>query len=105
MKIGFDDCISAFSSDTPIIITGDVATPAGRVSIYPNPADQYLIIRGLTGEITGSHILDMTGRMSPAVLEKHEEGHRTNVDNLTPGIYLLRIQQADGVSQVKFIKK
>ena len=100
-----DDCASEFSADTPISITGDVHSIQDNVTVYPNPADNYLELLGLKGEVTGSQVFDMTGRMSSLVLEKRNEIHRATVDHLSQGIYLLRIQQDASIYQIKFIKR
>ena len=100
-----DDCASEFSADTPISITGDVHSIQDNVTVYPNPADNYLELLGLKGEVTGSQVFDMTGRMSSLVLERRDEIHRANVEHLSQGIYLLRIQQDASIYQIKFIKR
>ncbi len=100
-----DDCASEFSADTPISITGDLHSIQDKVTVYPNPVENYLELLGLKGEVTGSQVFDMTGRMSSMILEKRDEIHRANVEHLSQGIYLLRIQQDATIYQVKFIKK
>ena len=100
-----DDCTSEFSADTPISITGDLPSIQDKVTVYPNPVENYLELLGLKGEVTGSQVFDMTGRMSSLVLEKRDEIHRANVEHLSQGIYLLRVQQDATVHQIKFIKK
>ena len=100
-----DDCTSEFSADTPISITGDLPSIQDKVTVYPNPVENYLELLGLKGEVTGSQVFDMTGRMSSLVLEKRDEIHRANVEHLSQGIYLLRVQQDATVHQIKFITK
>ncbi len=100
-----DDCASEFSADTPIIITGDLHSIQDNVTVYPNPVENYLELLGLKGEVTSSQVFDMTGRMSSMILEKRDESHRANVEHLSQGIYLSRIQQDATIFQVKFIKK
>jgi len=100
-----DDCASEFSTDTPINITGDLHSILDNVTVYPNPVENYLEVRGLKGEVTFSQVFDMTGRMSSLVLERRDENHRAHVENLSPGVFFLRIQEAATVHQIRFIKK
>ena len=105
VNVRADDCISAFSNDIPIIITGDLLLPLGTMEAYPNPVENYLEIRGLFGEVGSSQLTDMTGRTSSLTLEKRDKYYGTNVQNLTQGLYLLRIQSGAAFRQIKFIKK
>ena len=100
-----DDCVSEFSADVPIIITGDLQNATAKIEAYPNPVETYLEVRGLKGEVGGSQLIDMTGRSSSLVLEKRDEIYRANVQSLSDGIYVLRIQEGSAVHQIKFIKK
>ncbi len=100
-----DDCVSEFSADVPIIITGDLQNATCKIEVYPNPVETYLEVRGLKGEVGGSQLIDMTGRSSLLVLEKREEIYRANVQSLSEGIYVLRVQAGSAVHQIKFIKK
>jgi endonuclease/exonuclease/phosphatase family metal-dependent hydrolase len=104
VQVKIDDCVSDFSNDTAIIVTGDLKTTSSIIA-YPNPAESYIEVRGIPGEILNTQLIDMTGRATPMVLEKRDDVHRGNVESLSAGIYLLRIQQESKVHQVKFIKK
>ena len=71
------------------------------ISVYPNPANSIVIIKGLSKinfydysifSIDGK--LWKTGKLSEEI----------NVDELTGGIYFLEIKQEDSINRLKFIK-
>ncbi len=98
-----DDCVSAFSSDTPIIFTGDT-TSFTRIIIYPNPAVNYVEVAGIQNEITDALVVDMMGKINPILLQKNGDAYRGSVEHLSNGVYLLRIQEGSLVYQIKLIK-
>ena len=104
VQIKVDDCVSEFSMDIPIIITGDLSQEVG-ITTYPNPVENYLEFRGLKGDIACSQLWDMTGRTNTLVLEKRNDVHVANVQHLVAGVYFLRIQDEVSIHQVKLIKK
>ncbi|CAN5415143.1 hypothetical protein BH09BAC3_BH09BAC3_05420 [soil metagenome] len=104
VQVKADDCVSAFSSDIPIIVTGDIASIHPLIA-YPNPATNYIEVKGLAGEIYSSQVIDVLGKTSQIVFQKNADGYRGNVEDLSAGIYLLRIQDGNSVHQVKFVKK
>ena len=105
VQVKVDDCLSEFSADTPFIITGDISVQSNGITIYPNPVEDYLEVRGLKGEINTSQLSDMTGRTNTLTLEQRSTVHRANVQHLSQGVYLLRVQQGNSIYQIKFIKK
>ncbi len=105
VQVTADDCVSAFSADVSIIVTGDLQNVSGKIEAYPNPVETYLQVRGLYGEVRGSQLIDMTGQMSNIALEKQDEIYRANVQFLSDGIYVLRVQEGATIHQIKFVKK
>ena len=97
--------MSEFSADTPFIITGDISAQSNGITIYPNPVEDYLEVRGLKGEINTSQLSDMTGKINTLRLEQKSSVHSANVQHLAAGVYLLRVQQDNSIYQIKFIKK
>ncbi len=105
VQVTLDDCVSEFSAEQPVVITGDIKQEA-YISISPNPVEDILQVNGIIGEVKSTQLFDMTGRASlPLVLEKSNDHYQTSVAHLSPGVYLLRILLAESVAQVKFIKK
>jgi hypothetical protein len=98
-----DDCISEFSDEASIVITG--LTKENRISFYPNPANAYLIISDLSTPDSQVMVTDMIGRSLNMSLEKLEGNNfRLSVSQLEKGIYLLRIAEDQKLHQIKFVK-
>jgi hypothetical protein len=105
VQVTADDCVSEFSAEQPVVITGDIKQES-YISISPNPVEEVLQVNGIVGEVKSTQLFDMTGRASlPLELEKTNDHYQTSVEHLSPGVYLLRILLAESVAQVKFIKK
>ncbi len=100
-----DDCISAFSLDAPVIVAGDLKSASESIMVYPNPALNYVDVRGMEHEIIGSSILDMMGQINSIAFQKNGDFYRASIDHLPSGFYLLEIHDAATVHQIKFIKK
>ncbi len=105
VQVTVDDCVSDFSNETTLIVTGDLETSSDQVNVYPNPVENYLEVRGLQGEVTGARLYDLTGRSNSLVFERIGEIHYANVQQLSKGIYWLRIQDRSKDYQIKIIKK
>jgi hypothetical protein len=105
VQVKVDDCISEFSEDVPLIVTGDIAKPTSSVSIYPNPAEEYLHILGMATELSELHLMDYTGRMIKIGVERSADGYRANVKELAAGVYFLHLNEGSTVQRIKFIKR
>jgi hypothetical protein len=85
----------------------DLAKEIG-LSVYPNPSNGNLFINfNLTGkETVSAEIVDMNGNVVKEILNgSNLEGKQsisTDVNNLSNGIYMVRIATADKVSNTKF---
>jgi photosystem II stability/assembly factor-like uncharacterized protein len=105
VQVTVDDCVSEFSEQQPVVITGDVEEEA-YISVSPNPVEDALQLSGIIGAVKSIQLFDMTGRAGSVIeIEKNNELYQTSVAHLSPGVYVLRIFMADNVVQVKFIKK
>ena len=105
VQVKADNCASEFSANTSILITALAPESSGKISVYPNPVEDYLMVSGLTGNDFESSLTDMTGRTFSIRLEKQNDVHTADVKSLTSGLYIARIRQGNGVQQIKFIKK
>ncbi len=104
VNVKVDDCTSDFSADVTLIVTGDLPTNSPTISAYPNPVEDYLQIQGIS-EIQESRLMDISGKERKIILEKNLDGYRANVQDLPSGMYVLRLNGATGVYQLKFVKK
>ncbi|MCA6380533.1 MAG: T9SS type A sorting domain-containing protein [Cytophagales bacterium] len=105
VQVTVDDCVSEFSSDVPLIVTGDLAGNVNAVNVYPNPAQDYLELVGINGELSNVQLVDLAGRRNPIHFEKRGEVYQANVQHLTLGIYLLQVQDGAVIHRIKVIKK
>jgi gluconolactonase len=76
------------------------------VEMYPNPAGDNLYIQNYSGKINSIEILNLDGRTEFISSKKTEEsGIEINIQNLKPGMYLLRIVYNEGIITRKFVKE
>ncbi|MBI3221254.1 MAG: family 16 glycosylhydrolase [Bacteroidetes bacterium] len=105
VQVMVDDCLSEFSDNTPIIITGDLAVAAKSVNVYPLPVDDYLNLSGFKGEISDILLVDLIGRINPIKFEKMNDTLSANVQHLSPGIYLLQVREGNILHRIKVVKR
>jgi hypothetical protein len=105
VQVVIDDCASEFSSDTPLIVTGDLPRNVNAVGVYPNPIDDKLELIGIKGELSNVQLVDLAGRQNSIVFEKHGDNYQANVQHLSLGIYVLQVQDGAMIYRIKVIKK
>lgn len=71
-----------------------------KISIYPNPAQNVLNLRGVSGE---SKVILITASGSRTEIE-FESSNSLNISNLVSGIYIIEFQDEGNISRKKFIK-
>ncbi|MBO9690926.1 choice-of-anchor J domain-containing protein [Chryseobacterium sp.] len=84
---------------TPLAVS-ELAKAETKISVYPNPASDMLIIKSKT-KINGAEVFDQGGRKMNTVLD----GDRINVKGLASGSYIVTIETKEGTITEKFIKK
>jgi ELWxxDGT repeat protein len=92
VQVKADDCLSEFSLDQNLIITGDVSTTSEPLLVYPNPATSILTIN--LGNEDGKKevaIFDLLGR---SILTQQNEGKKTEIDvtEYARGLYIIKVQ-------------
>jgi hypothetical protein len=101
-------CISPRSSVTVFVIdTTSNAVPefatASAFKVYPNPANDFLMLEGENATINGIEIYDSRGKLVFRL--RSESLTRVNISALKPGEYFLRmVFDGGGVEVVKFMK-
>ncbi|GEJ44308.1 T9SS type A sorting domain-containing protein [Chryseobacterium sp. ON_d1] len=88
------------NSELQILGIKDSETSAKEMTIYPNPASDYLKIH-TDIKIDKAEIFDMNGRRTDADIN----GNQIDIRNLNPGNYMISIETKVGKSTGKFIKK
>ena len=76
------------------------------VAIYPNPAMDYVWVRGAGYAVQTVKLLDIMGKTIQVSLSKDNEGIRIDVSGLHPGLYLLQVALPGGkMLTQKFVKR
>jgi hypothetical protein len=105
VQVVVDDCASEFSSDVPLIVTGDLPGNLSAVGVYPNPVEDNLELIGVRGELSNVQLVDLAGRQNAIQFEKRGDTYRANVQHLTFGLYVLQVQDGTILHRIKVIKK
>jgi hypothetical protein len=85
--------------------TGEIKPKENNLSIYPNPATQFLYIGKESEKYTEVSIIDMSGRL---VLQKKDHNYTQSIDvnALSAGTYMIISKSTAGKTyKNKFIKK
>lgn len=90
--------IDTFSVTRPALAVSDASK--SKNAVYPNPATDVLNVDSAS-KISSVQIFDMSGKKVAAELV----GNKVDVKNLAKGSYVIKIQDQDGTSTQKFIKK
>lgn len=106
VKTTADDCASEFSNDQALIVTGDLKSDAAvAISLYPNPAAEWLIVK--LGDLRGQKnvsLVDMNGKQLDKQTTTNDET-RFNVSAYHQGMYWVQVH-AGGVRRVlRFVKE
>lgn len=76
------------------------------LALYPNPVGDLLHIRHSLGVVNSIEILDLEGgKNSFRVIKVNDSGIEINTKNLKPGMYLIKINAAQGSLTRKFLKE
>jgi beta-glucanase (GH16 family) len=105
VQVTVDDCASEFSADAPLVVTGDLVGYVNAVNTYPNPAENYIELSGIKGELSDVQLVDLTGRTNTIEFERRGDVYQANIQHLMAGIYLLKINDAGVFHRIKVVKK
>ena len=74
------------------------------ISLYPNPADDFLIIETPITQTANLHIFSMSGKK---IMQSQLDQSTTSLSirHLPQGVYFLKIESESGVRVIKFVKK
>ncbi|MBS1547540.1 MAG: T9SS type A sorting domain-containing protein [Bacteroidetes bacterium] len=74
--------------------------------VWPNPGNSLIEVRwsGLT-KTADARFTDATGRAVPGIWHLHPGENTMDISGLADGIYMLHVQSADEVSQVRIVKQ
>ena len=94
--------ISTPLDPTLILSTENIVKPT--VSVYPNPAIEYIILDNQNSSIVEATIHDLNGRII-GQFKIHSQNEKLNISNLKSGIYVMKISSFDTEKLVKIIKR
>lgn len=99
-----DDCVSEFSDDFAIVVTGIEESRHTEISLYPNPAMNHLTVSGLPAkaELQMTSALGIRQNFTVEVLNGL---HVVHTAHLASGLYILQIYDNHSLKQIKFEKK
>jgi len=72
------------------MVLTDIDEYASEITIYPNPAEEFICIRGLTSRLLGARVLSLQGK-ELSELNPLSHSDCLSVGSLTKGIYLLHL--------------
>ncbi len=99
-------CVSTMSDPFMAIVTGDIAGQASGLQLYPNPAQDKLIVRGISEQATIA-VMSITGTTHSLPTEwlGVESGRAVFVAGLSSGLYLLQVQSEGKREYLRFVKQ
>ena len=76
--------------------------PESEISVYPNPSGDRIMLTGVTG-IAGLELITTTGKM----IRRFDEPDKGmyDLEDIIPGMYLLRIRHSGGTDVIKLLKE
>ncbi|WP_194974828.1 carbohydrate binding domain-containing protein [Aquiflexum lacus] len=105
VQVTIDDCVSEISDEITLIVNSVRTQVTPELKAFPNPVENILHVRGLSGPIGYSEMVDMAGRPTSIVFSELDNEYQADVSRLSPGVYLLRLQQGNRNYLLKIIKK
>jgi hypothetical protein len=76
-------------------------TTASKILVYPSPAYDVLFIDGLTSP----SVISVYNIIGNVIAIKQPIGNRLDISNLSPGVYILKIENKNNITTERFIKK
>jgi para-nitrobenzyl esterase len=76
-----------------------------KITYYPNPANNSLVVSGLSNNVSNVEVIDLTGRNILSISNGITNQLIINTDLFANGIYFLRINENSTFNTYKFIKQ
>ncbi|UXX80833.1 Ig-like domain-containing protein [Reichenbachiella carrageenanivorans] len=89
----------SFEVTEPVI--SSVSNPIYTVKVYPNPANDWIILEGLNAEVAHVQWINMDGTI--VMDQQVNERSRIDISNLADGLYLLRTLQDNFITTTKIL--
>ncbi len=103
--IDANNCDTVLTFNVPTVVSVHQVTVENNLKLYPNPASEFISLSAaypLIAEIIT--IIDASGK---EIVQYHSSNlpFEMDIHNLSPGLYIIRVQQSNNVSNLKFVKK
>ncbi len=79
-------------------------TPKETISVYPNPAKDYVWVQGTGHKVQDVKVLDVAGKVIPVSFANENDEIKIDISKLNAGIYVLQINTQQGVISRKIMK-
>ncbi len=86
-----------------IVKTNACGEKENSVSVYPNPASNYVIVSKGSNSNAHINILNANGAVVKQMITNNNQT-KIDVTNIPTGVYMIQVQEAGNVSTLKFIK-
>jgi len=90
-------CYTVTISDVETITTSDI-------TIYPNPAHDFVVIENSKLRIQNLEVLDITGKTIKQLTVNNSE-YKIQVEDLKEGVYFIKLTTNNTTEVVRFVKK
>ena len=105
VQVTIDGCTSEISDEITLIVNSAKMEIGGELIVYPNPAENQIFVKGISGFIKSADLIDISGRVHAVNFEEYPEGYRINISNLPSGVYMLSIGYGNKHAYHKILKK
>ena len=97
------DAVARFSAKSSGLLYSSSKFDEGNFNIYPNPTSDVLYLNLHYGVVKTAEIYDISGSAIKTI--NLEETKEINVENLAPGIYMIKFNIDGKINSQRFIKK
>jgi uncharacterized repeat protein (TIGR03803 family) len=105
VQVTMDGCVSDFSDDQAMIVTGDLVSKDPQIAIFPNPVTDWLTVQlNETPNLKSITLYDINGQQKDAQKTSDTEV-KFNVAQYGAGMYLVKVKAGQSLMILRFIKK
>ncbi len=105
VQVTVEGCISAMSDEIALIVTGNELGTKLDVTVYPNPASNYLEVKGSGIDTNTVQLYDLSGRSRNILFFSEEQSLKADISQLPDGVYVLIIRGDEINHRMRIIKK
>jgi uncharacterized repeat protein (TIGR03803 family) len=105
LQVKVDDCLSEFSNDQAIIVTGDIEINNASIEVYPNPVSDWLTVSlGADGAKKEVALFDLNGKKTDSQNTSASEA-KFHVAGYASGVYFVKVKAGGAVRVMRFVKE